>query len=257
MPEITITDYIILAFAGLLAGFVDSIAGGGGIITVPALMAVGIPPHFALGTNKLQASFGSFTASAHYIRKNLANLRDCIAGVLFTAIGAALGTWTVQQISPAFLQAAIPLMLVAIFLYLIFSPDFGTLDKHPVMHTQAFYFTAGLALGFYDGFFGPGVGSFWTFVFVLLMGMNLRTATAHTKIMNFTSNIISLVVFIAGGHVLFTAGLIMAIGQLIGATAGSHLVITRGVKFVRIFFLTVVALTIIKLIYDTYLAPAL
>ena len=255
MDQLAIHTYFLLAGAALVGGFVDSIAGGGGIITVPVLMSVGLPVPLALGTNKLQAAFGSFTASVNYIRKDLADLKDTIPGIIFTAIGAAVGAFTLQRIDPAFLAKVVPIMLIAIFVYLLLSPKFGHTDRRARMNRYAFYATFGLAIGFYDGFFGPGTGNFWTMAFVILLGLNLKSATAHTKIMNFTSNIISLAIFIHGGNVFFKVGLTMAAGQLIGAYIGSHLVITKGVKFVRIFFMTVVAITIAKLVYSTYILP--
>lgn len=237
---------------GFLAGFVDSIAGGGGIISLPVLLSVGIPPHQALGTNKLQGSFGSFTAAVNYARKGLVDFKQIIPGILFTAIGAMLGTVAIQMLSTAFLQHVIPLLLVGVFLYTLFSPDMGSRDSKPKMDARVFYLLAGVTLGFYDGFFGPGTGSFWTVLFVLLLGLDLKQATAHTKITNFTSNLVALSVFVIGGKVLFMAGLIMGTGQMAGAYAGSRLVIRKGVGFVRGFFLTVVAVTVTRLVYVTY-----
>jgi uncharacterized membrane protein YfcA len=255
MDQFAIHTYFILAGAAFVGGFVDSIAGGGGIITVPVLLSIGLPVPLALGTNKLQAAFGSLTASVNYIRKDLADLKDTVPGILCTAIGAAVGAFALQRIDPSFLARAVPIMLIAIFAYLLLSPEFGHKERRARMNRYAFYATFGLAIGFYDGFFGPGTGNFWTIAFVVLLGLNLKNATAHTKIMNFTSNIISLAVFIHGGNVLFKVGLTMAAGQLIGAYIGSHLVITKGVKFVKVFFMTVVAITIAKLVYSTYIQP--
>lgn len=250
--ELTLGHYILLCGAGLFGGFVDSIAGGGGIITVPMLMAVGLDPHLALGTNKLQACFGSCTASIHYARSELVDIKKTLAGILFTAIGALAGTIVIQLINADFLKQILPGLLVAIFLYLLFSPSLGKLDAHPVVHPFLFYLSAGLAIGFYDGFFGPGTGSFWMVAFVILMGQNLRKATGHTKVMNATSNLVSLAAFTLGGNVLLLPGIVMGLGQLVGASLGAHMVIRRGTKFVRIFFLCVVAITIGKLIYSTY-----
>ncbi len=237
---------------GFVAGFVDSIAGGGGIISLPVLLSVGILPHEALGTNKLQGSFGSFTAAVNYARKGLVSFKQIIPGVLFTAVGAMLGTVVIQMLSVEFLRHVIPLLLVAVFLYTLFSPDMGRRESGPKLPALLFYGMAGLLLGFYDGFFGPGTGSFWTLAFVLFLGLDLKKATAHTKITNFTSNIVALVVFVMGGKVLFFAGIIMGTGQMVGAFLGSKLVIRNGVGFVRVFFLTVVAVTVTKLVYTTY-----
>jgi uncharacterized protein len=250
--ELSIYSYIILWFVAFLAGFVDSIAGGGGIITIPVFLAMGFDPHVALGTNKLQASFGSCIASVHYARSNLVDIKLTLEGILFTAVGAAMGTYVIQQISADFLSLILPALLTAIFIYLLFSPNTGKLDKHPVVHKSFFYFAAGLIIGFYDGFFGPGTGSFWMAAFVVFLGHNLRKAAAHTKIMNATSNLVSLTVFIIGGKILFIPGIIMGSAQLLGATLGSRMVIKKGTGFVRVFFLIVVAITIAKLIHSTY-----
>lgn len=251
--EFGFLTYLLLWMTGFIAGFVDSIAGGGGIITVPIFLAIGFDPHMALGTNKLQASFGSLTASVHYARSGLVNVKQTIEGIIFTAIGAGLGTYSVQLIDSAFLKQIILPMLTIVFVYMLFSPDLGSIDKKPRIKAFTFYMIAGLTIGFYDGFFGPGTGSFWAVAFIFMLGHNLKKATAHTKIMNCTSNVISLTAFIIGGNVLFIPGIIMGTGQLLGATIGSHLVIRKGTKFIRIFFLVVVAVTITKLVYSTYI----
>jgi len=118
---------------------------------------------------------------------------------------------------------------------------------------MVFYLIAGLTLGFYDGFFGPGVGSFWAIAFVAGLGYNLKKATGYTKVMNFTSNVVSLVIFVLGGYVIFTAGIVMAVGQVAGAKIGAGLVIKRGVRFIRPVFITIVILTTLKIIYDRFL----
>ncbi|MHB8133919.1 MAG: TSUP family transporter [Anaerolineaceae bacterium] len=251
MPDLTLLVIIILFVGGFLSGFVDSIAGGGGIISVPVLLSVGLPPHFALGTNKLQSSFGSLIAALNYTRGGLVKLKDLGLGILFTAIGAAIGTLTIQLLPQDLLKTIIPFMLLAVFIFMLFSKDLGSLDQHPKMKENLFFLIFGLLLGFYDGFFGPGTGSFWILAFVLLLGYNMKKATAATKWLNFTSNIIALIFFAIGGKVLVVPGLIMAVGQFSGAFLGSKLVLRSGVKFVRFFFLLVTAGTILRLIYTT------
>jgi hypothetical protein len=249
---VSITVLILLGLAGALAGFIDSIAGGGGIITVPALLSAGLPPHLALGTNKLQSSFGSLTATLRYRHGRLVKIRRTVWGIFFTAIGATVGTLTIQRISPSFLEKAIPLFLLAVFLYMLFSPKAGAQRSRARLARVPFYVVMGLSIGFYDGFFGPGTGSFWTIAFVVLLGQELKEATAHTKVMNFTSNVIALITFAAGGHVVLLPGLVMGAGEALGAYLGSHLVIRRGVGFIRAFFLTVVAVTLARLVFMTY-----
>ena len=251
MLDIEIPTLILLFFAGGFAGFVDSIAGGGGIITVPVLLAVGIPPHQALATNKLQSSFGSLTATMNYAKKGLMNPCDLLSGVLFSFLGGIAGSIMVQYFSPEFLEKMIIVMLIVLFIYTAMSPKLGFEQKQHKLNHLLFYTLFGLLIGFYDGFFGPGTGSFWTIALVLLLGLDLKQATARTKLFNFTSNIVSLAVFIYSGLVLWTAGLIMGVGQIIGAYLGSTLVSKKEVHFIRVFFLIVVAATIIKLSLDT------
>jgi len=252
MIDLSVLQICVLFLAAAFAGFVDAIAGGGGIITVPALLAVGFPPHLALGTNKLQASFGSLTAAINYRRGNMLSFRALAMGIACTALGAIAGTLTVQVVSADWLKHIIPALLVVIFVYVLCNPDLGAVHKPHRMAPWLFYLIFGCLIGFYDGFFGPGTGSLWTLAFVVWLGFDLKRATAHTKALNFTSNIVSLVTFLLGGHVVVFAGITMGIGQMLGAYLGSHLVLRRGTRFVRVFFLAVVALTIGKLLWSTY-----
>ncbi len=246
--------YVIFLASGFLAGFVDSIAGGGGIITVPVLLAAGLPPHVALATNKLGSSFGSFTASMNFIRKGLLTFKEVYIGVIFTFIGAIIGTKTILLINTDILNKIIPVMLAIIFVYTLLNPKFGRLDKTSRLKKPLFFLIFGLLIGFYDGFFGPGTGTFWTIALVVLMGLNLKKATATTKVMNFTSNLASLGMFIIGGQVLFFIGILMGMGQMIGAYVGSSMVVKKEVTFIRTFFLFIVGITILKLIYESWLS---
>lgn len=235
-----------------VAGLIDSISGGGGLLTLPVLLGIGLPPHVALGTNKFQSSFGSFTSTYYYRRHKVVKIREASAGIIFTAIGTVIGTWSVQQIHTEFLSHLIPWLLLTIALYTFFSPKLGTADQKPKLTPNIFYFIFGLSFGFYDGFFGPGVGSFWAIAFVLMMGFNLTKATGHTKAMNFTSNIISASVFIIGGKVIYTIGLVMAVGQILGSVVGARLVVKKGAKLIRPVFIMIVILTTLKLLYSNY-----
>ncbi len=252
--EFDIYYYALFLATGIIAGFIDAIAGGGGIITIPVLLASGIPPHIALATNKLQGTFGSGMASINFIRKGFIHWKDVKVGVFYTFIGAVLGTYAVLLMDASLLAKSIPVLLVAIFLYTLLSPKMGESDRHASMNPHLFFCIFGLLLGFYDGFFGPGTGTFWTIALVTLLGLNLKKATAQTKVMNFTSNLVSLAVFLLSGNVLFSVGLLMGFGQVLGAYIGSNMVIKKEVKFIRLFFLTMVGLTLLKLVYSSYFA---
>lgn len=242
----------VLFATGLVAGFVDSIAGGGGLITVPVLLSLGLGPQETLGTNKLQATFGSGSAAWHYAAAKTVPLEDCALGFTCSFAGAACGTLVVQQIDPSFLRRAIPFLLIAVAMYIWFKPQLGAMDRNPRMPRFGFDLVFGLVIGFYDGFFGPGTGTFWTMAYMLGLGFNMARATGYTKVMNFASNLSSLAFFLLGGKVHFEAGLVMGIGQLTGARIGAKMVIAKGTRFVRPIFIAVVLALTIKLAYDVY-----
>jgi uncharacterized membrane protein YfcA len=236
-----------LLFAvGGAAGWMDSIAGGGGLITVPVLLGAGLTPAEALGTNKLQAVFGSGSAAWHYHRAGL--IGRAAGGVVFTAIGAVAGALVVQRVRSEFLQAVIPFLLIAIAVYFLFKPQLGRADARPRWEAGVFHFVFGVGLGFYDGFFGPGTGSFWAMAYVGLLGFNLTKATAHTKLMNFTSNAASLAMFLLGGKAHWLAGLVMGAGQLLGARLGARMVVARGAKLIRPLFVAVALALSVRLL---------
>ena len=233
--EFDLLSYVVFFVAAFLGGFI-------------------VPPHLALGTNKLQGVFGSFTATLNFTKKGLINYKECFVGIVFTFIGATIGATLILFLNANFLKIIIPFLLIAIFIYTLFMPKIGDSDRAAKMNERLFYVIFGLILGFYDGFFGPGAGSFWMFAMVALIGLNLKKAVAHTKALNFTSNIVALGVFIAGGQILWLVGFLTAVGQILGAYFGSNLVIKKEVKFIRTMFLIVVAATICKLLFDYFKA---
>ncbi len=244
--------YPALFLTALLAGTADTIAGGGGLITIPVLMSFGWSPQDALGTNKFQASFGSGSATLHFVRAGAVSLKACAWGIFFTAVGAASGAWAVGQVPAAFLSRLIPFLLIAMAFYVLVTPRLGMEETGSRMRPFPFYLLFGLGIGFYDGFFGPGTGSFWALAFVLCLGQEMRKATASTKVMNFTSNILSLAVFLAMGNVHFVPGLVMAGGQFLGGRLGARLVLTRGAKLVRPVLITVAIAIALKMLWGIY-----
>jgi uncharacterized membrane protein YfcA len=241
--------YLLLAAVGGVAGLVDAMAGGGGLIALPMLLNVGFPPAIALGTNKLQSCVGTSIAARHYVRSGIVDLASCRLGVAFTFMGSLVGAWTVQQIDSGFLARLIPWMLAAILLYTIFRPEVGQQDHPPRMGLTSFFAVVGLGLGFYDGFFGPGTGSFWTIALVLTLGQNFMKATGYTKVMNVASNLAAVLLFAAAKRIDYPAALVMAAGQVGGARLGAGLVVKNGARFVRPIFLVVVAATVARLLY--------
>jgi uncharacterized membrane protein YfcA len=248
----TLFTLCLLFLAAFIAGLVDAIAGGGGLITVPILLGIGLPPQVALGTNKLQATFGSGSAMLHFIRSGAIKLNDCWAGIIWTALGAGLGVLAVQLLDVGLLRRLIPWLLGAIALYTLFSPRLGHEDIHARWTAGPFYLVFGLGIGFYDGFLGPGTGTFWAMAFMLLLGYSMVRATAYTKVMNFTSNAVALFFFLLAGQVHIAEGLIMGVGQFLGARIGARLVIRKGAKFIRPIFITMVLAVLLKLILQNH-----
>ncbi len=244
--------YLLLLLCGLAAGFIDAIAGGGGLLTIPALLWAGLPVQAALGTNKMQACCGTALAVRNYARAGLIKWNEVRTGVLVTLVFAALGAWTVGRMDPAFLKRVIPWLLIAIAAYTVLSPRMGAVKSQARLTPLTFALLGGAALGFYDGFFGPGTGSFWTLACVLLAGLDLRHATAFTKVMNLTSNLASLAVFLTAGSVVFHIAAVMIAGQLAGAQLGSHMVIRNGPAIIRPVLLVTVVVLAGKLIHEQF-----
>jgi len=227
-----------LAFAvSAAAGWIDAIAGGGGMITVPFLLNLGLPPSLALGTNKFQSSFGSMASSWRYAKSGELERKTVLWGVLFTLFGAFFGSWLVQRLKPVLLGYLIPFLLAGILLYVLFAPKFGERGGSAKVSEKSLFCVLGLVLGFYDGFFGPGTGTLWAAALVLWGGFGLLRATAYTKVMNFTSNIAALAFFIAGGNVSYAIGCVMAMGQFLGGRLGASMAVRGGARFVRPVFL--------------------
>jgi uncharacterized membrane protein YfcA len=244
-------DMVVILFAvASLAGFIDAMAGGGGLVTLPALLAVGISPAQALATNKLQSSFGSFSASYYFVKNGIVDLSKLWPAIVCTFIGAATGAKLVQHIDATLLTSLIPLLLVAISLYFLFSPSTKSISEQvPRLSESTFAFTVGSAVGFYDGFFGPGTGAIFTVCFVALGNFSLIEATARTKVLNFTSNIAALLFFIIGGLPIWKIGLVMAVGQFLGARLGAKIVVTKGQQWIRPLVITMSMLMACKLLW--------
>ena len=222
-----------LAGAGMLAGFVDAIAGGGGMIALPALLAAGIPPVMALGTNKLQSVIGTAAAATTYWRKGFVSLKTLAVAITCTFAAAFVGAFVVKQIDTSVLQTAVPVALVGIALYFLFAPRLTDEDKHARLRFALFVPVMGGVIGFYDGIFGPGTGSFFTIGFVALFGLGVTRASGHTKVLNLASNLGALALFIPSGDVVWIAAGAMAVGQLIGGYLGALTGIRFGAKLIR------------------------
>ena len=244
--------YPLLFLTGLTAGFVDAIAGGGGLITVPMLFAVGLDSKVALGTNKLQSSCGTALALRHYARSGWIDWSELRVGLASSFVGALLGAAAVNQMDSGFLRGVVPILLLAIAAYTMLSPKLGAEASRRRMSPTAFGLLFGFGIGFYDGFFGPGTGSFWTIACVGVLGLDLMRATAATKATNLMSNLASLVIFASAGKIDYGVGAVMAVGQMIGGRLGSGLAVRGGVRIIRPVFLTVVLAITARLLWQKY-----
>ncbi|MEI8671237.1 TSUP family transporter [Vibrio sp. SA48] len=249
------TMLVVLALVAFVAGFIDAIAGGGGMLTVPALLSIGLPPHIALGTNKLAATFASSTAAFTYYRKKLFQPRCWLRAFVATFIGAVIGTFAVDAISTDWLQKVLPLIILAAAFYTIWhkTPDAKqnvSPQPCPTLHKKQYI--QGLTLGFYDGLAGPGTGAFWTVSSMALYRLNILLASGLAKAMNFTSNLTSLVTFAILGHIDWVLGLTMGVCLMAGAFVGAHSAIRFGAKFIRPVFVSVVSVLALKLAYDAW-----
>lgn len=238
-----------LLLMGCLAGFVDAIAGGGGLISIPALIMTGLPMATALGTNKLQTIAGTSMAVYKYYRNGFINFSTVFRGLLMGFIGAACGAITVHYVSNQFMQILVPFLLLGVFLFNLYNKNLGVHPGIKRLKEVLFFPLFGFLLGFYDGFFGPGVGNFWMISIVFFLGYTFLEASGYAKVLNLKSNIFSLIVFLYYGNIDYTLGGIMAIGQLLGGYGGAHAVILKGSKLVRPFFLSIVFINVIAMFY--------
>lgn len=234
----------LLALVAFIAGFIDAIAGGGGLLTLPALMTAGLPPHLALGTSKLCATFGSATAALTFYRRKLFSPRHWRRGLLATAVGALAGALMAHWMPPAWLNQLLPVVVFACALYLLFGRTPETPPDQDAPIARGRQWPQGFGLGFYDGVAGPGTGAFWTVSTLLLYPLDLIRASGVARTMNFVSNATALAVFIAFGQVAWVTGLSMGAALMIGAFLGARTAIRGGSRFIRpVFILVVLALT--------------
>lgn len=238
------TTLLILVGVAFIAGFIDAIAGGGGLLTIPALLTAGLPPHLVLGTNKLSSTFGAAIASYTFYRRKLFNPINWRNALIGTAIGALLGAAIAQWLPAEWLNQMLPVVVFGCGLYLLFgkSPDAPLNPDAPIAKGRQW--PQSISLGLYDGVAGPGTGAFWTVSTLLLYPLDLVRASGVARTMNFVSNICALAIFIASGQVAWILGICMGSALMVGAYIGARTAIKGGSKFIRpVFILVVLALT--------------
>ncbi|HEK4100049.1 TPA: TSUP family transporter [Staphylococcus aureus] len=246
--DLNLTMIIIIILFGFIAAFIDSVVGGGGLISTPALLAIGLPPSVALGTNKLASSFGSLTSTIKFIRSDLYVVAKLFGFVfLASACGAYIATMVPSQI----LKPLIIIALSSVFIFTLLKKDWGnTRTFTQFTFKKAIIFAAlFILIGFYDGFVGGGTRSFMLFV-LLVFGFDFLSAAGNAKVLNFASNIGALVLFMVLGQVDYVIGLIMAISMIAGSYAGAHFAIKQGVGYVKVLFIIITAILILKNAFD-------
>jgi hypothetical protein len=251
MDDPTLTVLALLALAGLTAGFVDAVVGGGGLVQLPALL-LGLPhaaPVEVLATNKLASICGTTVSSATYYRRIRPDPRTFLPLMLLAFAGSAVGAVVASQIPRSAFSPIVLAALVLVGAYVVFKPAVGeitTLRFAGHRHTAAAMAT-GLAIGFYDGALGPGTGSFFVFTLVGLLGYNFLEASAKARLANWATNLAALCVFVPQGAVLWKVGLVMGLANLAGGYLGARTAVARGSRFVRIFFIVVVSAFIVRI----------
>ncbi len=243
---------VLLAFAGVLAGFVDSIVGGGGVVTLPALLASGMPPHLAVGTNKVVGTGASGVASWQYARHGFVVRRVALLGAPLATAASIVGAATILRLPEEFILVSVSLVILAMVLWVLARPKFGKGSASPALlpRLSLVVVTLAVVIGFYDGLLGPGTGTFLLFGFVAFTGMPFLQATANGRVLNFGSNVGALVYFALVGNVDWTVGLVMAAGTVTGSYVGSRSNIRTGAKWVRPLFVVIAVALLARIIWD-------
>jgi uncharacterized membrane protein YfcA len=250
-------EILFTTIASALAGFVDSIVGGGGLILLPALFAAypTAPPATLLGTNKSASVWGTAFATWQYSRRVQVSWTALMPAAAATMLAAFAGAWLVTLVSPDFLRRLLPLVLLGVLIYTLKRKDMGR-EHTPRFHGRSeLWATAmvGLTIGFYDGFFGPGTGSFFVFVMVRWLGYDFLNASVAAKLLNLSSNIAALILFTYKGHVWWHMALPLALANVAGSLLGTRMALQHGAAFVRGMFIVVVTALICKTSYDAFL----
>lgn len=242
---------IILIVFGFLAAFIDSVVGGGGLISLPALMFTGLPPAAAVATNKLAGTIGSLTSTIMFYRSGKLDIKSVAKFFPFVFIGSMVGAWIVHLLNPDLLKPLMLFMLAGVAIYTIFKKDWTQANADVKLSRKKWilFIAVIFLIGFWDGFMGPGTGSFLIFAF-LMMGFDFLKAAGNAKFLNFGSNIAALIMFLILGQVNFAYGIPMGIAQLVGSICGSQFAIKKGNNYVRLLFITVTVVMLIKNTYD-------
>jgi uncharacterized protein len=253
--QVTLKMVLIVCPMIFLAGLVDSIAGGGGIISIPAYLFAGLPVHFAYGTNKFSSAFGTFFSAARFIKSKNIHYKSTAASVVSALLGSFLGAKAALALDERYLKYCLMFLLPSIAVFVLTRRNFGESDTAKQLSDlkiTILSILSGFVIGMYDGFFGPGTGTFLILVYTSIIGFNLTVASGNAKMVNLASNIAALATFIAGGTVLFSLAIPSAICGILGNWIGSGLAIKNGARVIKPVFLFVIVLLLIKIGMDLF-----
>jgi uncharacterized membrane protein YfcA len=245
--------YLIILPAIFLAGLVDSIAGGGGLLSVPAYLAAGLPPHYVLGTNKFSSSFGTFFATLRYHQHGLVDVRVALLSAFFALAGSFLGSSAVLLLRPDFLRVLLIVLIPLVAVLTLANRSLGQENRSHHQSQRRKYSLAApaaLLIGFYDGFFGPGTGMFLILFYTMALKFDFVTANANTKVVNLASNVAAVITFVIKGKIIYAIGIPAAAAGIAGNLLGAKLVIKQGSGIIRPIFILALILLLIKIIYD-------
>lgn len=237
-----------LAAVALLAGFFDAIAGGGGLLTLPVLFIAGIEPVAAIATNKFQAASATVSATAAFARKGMIEWRSGLPMAALAFFGGAAGALSVSLVPQGLLQACVPVLLIAVAAWFAFTPKLHDMPRRARISRSMFCLTAAPLIGFYDGIFGPGVGSFFMLACVLLLGQQLMAAVCTSKLLNAACNLGALSVFALGGAIIWPLALAMAAAAIVGAQLGARCAVRFGPGLIRPMLVVVCCVMAVKLL---------
>lgn len=247
-------DLLIICIAGFIGSMIDAIVGGGGLITIPALLATGMPTHLALGTNKFASSVGTISSAHHFFKSGQVNFKILKYLLPFSLIGSAIGVYVVLRVNPEFLRLLIIFLVLIIGGYTLIKKELGLVDLFKGVSKKQLIIAMlfALVIGFYNGFFGPGTGSFIIFALIGIFGFDFKKASANAKFMNLTGNFTALILFMISGEVLYTYGIPMALAMTVGGKIGASLAVKNGAKFIKPVFVIVSFTLVIKMIFDMF-----
>ncbi len=235
------------------AGFVDAVAGGGGLISLPAYIFAGVPIHIAYGTNKFANCTGTFVACVKFFKSGNIRIKSAVLSAAGALIGSWFGTQLVLVLDEKYLKYCLMIILPVVAVFLLFNRNFGSSDEVKKISNKKLYvlsFIIGMVIGAYDGFFGPGTGTFLVLSFTSILGFDLITASGNAKVVNLASNFAALIAYMINGKILFSIGIPAAICAILGNYIGAHMAIKSGVKVIKPIILVVVVMLLGKVLYS-------